>query len=57
MQSDKEEQFLKLCERAAAEQDSEKLLQLAKEILRVLDEKNGPLKRSATASAENSKQQ
>lgn len=56
MQSKKDEQFLKLCEQAANEQDSQKLLELAKEILRVLDDKHG-LKRSATAGADNSRPQ
>jgi hypothetical protein len=39
MQGEKGEQWQKLCEQAAVEQDPEKLLELSKEINRLLEEK------------------
>jgi hypothetical protein len=43
MKNEMKEQWLQLCEQAALEQDSERLLKLIKEISRMLDEKNGRL--------------
>ena len=39
------ERWQQLCEQAANEQDPDKLLELAKEIVRILDEKEERLKR------------
>ena len=44
MQGEKKEQWRRLCEQAAIEQDSEKLLQLTEEINRLLNEKEERLK-------------
>ena len=44
MQGETKEQWMQLCELAANEQDSEKLLALVKEITRLLDEKGQRLK-------------
>jgi hypothetical protein len=44
MQGETKEQWMHLCELAANEQDSEKLLALVKEITRLLDEKDKRLK-------------
>jgi hypothetical protein len=44
MQGETKEQWMQLCELAANEQDSEKLLALVKEITRLLDEKDKRLK-------------
>ena len=49
MQSD--ELWQSLCEQAAKEGDPEKLLELAKEISRLLDEKNDWLKKARQRSA------
>jgi hypothetical protein len=45
MQAERKEQWLQLCELAANEQDSDKLLDLVKEMLRLLDEKEERLKK------------
>jgi hypothetical protein len=39
MKGEKKERWMELCEQAANEQDSEKLIELANEIVRLLDEK------------------
>ena len=44
MQGENGERWRILCERAAAEQDPQKLMELVKEIVRLLDEKNERLK-------------
>ena len=44
MQGEKAELWRKLCEQAAVEQDPDKLLELAREINRLLDEKEARLK-------------
>jgi hypothetical protein len=44
---EKKEQWLQLCEQAAAEQDPERLLKLVDEISRMLDEKNRRLQQSS----------
>jgi hypothetical protein len=44
MEDEKNEPWWKLCEQAANEQDPEKLLALAKEIHRLLEEKEARLK-------------
>jgi hypothetical protein len=41
---DKQEDWMKLCEQAAVEQDPEKLLMLTREICRLLDEREKALK-------------
>jgi hypothetical protein len=45
MQGENAERWRKLCEQAATEQDSEKLMDLVKEITRLLDEKERRLKK------------
>ena len=45
MKGEKAELWRKLCEQAAVEQDPDKLLGLAREINRLLDEKEARLKR------------
>ena len=44
------EHWRQLCERAAVEQDPKKLVELAKEIIRILDEKEARLKRGNNPS-------
>ena len=44
MQGPKKEEWMRLCEMAANEQDSEKLLALVKEINRLLEEKEARLR-------------
>jgi hypothetical protein len=44
MIGENKEKWKALCEQAAVEQDSEKLHELIKEINRLLEEKNAPLK-------------
>jgi hypothetical protein len=51
MQGKVKEQWLQLCEQAAVEQDSQKLIALVEEINRMLDEKEQRLKRSSAAKA------
>lgn len=53
MQGENQERWQALCERAAVEQDPEKLIELAKEISRLLEEKEARLKepRHSTADA------
>ena len=41
------ERWRELCEQASTEQDHQKLLELAKEIIRLLDEKEDRLKKAA----------
>ena len=43
MQGDAKERWLQLCEQAAVEQDRKKLLQLMREISRLLEEKENRL--------------
>ena len=43
-----QEEWMELCALAAKEQDTEKLMQLTKEIIRLLDEKDARLKQSRT---------
>lgn len=45
MKGEKKEHWMHLCELAAEEQDSEKLLELVKEINRLLEEKEQRLKK------------
>lgn len=47
MKGQKKEEWMRLCEMAANEQDSEKLLALVKEINRLLEEKEARLKSQA----------
>ena len=44
MQGEKKERWMSLCEKAAQEQDSEKLMLLVQEITRLLDEKEQRVK-------------
>lgn len=44
MQGERAERWRKLCEQAAVEQDSRKLMELVKEINRLLEEKDQRLK-------------
>jgi hypothetical protein len=44
MQGEKKEHWMSLCEKAAQEQDPEKLMLLVQEITRLLDEKQERLK-------------
>ena len=48
MQGDDAERWRRLCEQAAVEQDSAKLMELVKEINRLLDEKDQRLKQQQT---------
>jgi hypothetical protein len=52
MKGEKKERWLQLCEMAATEQDSEKLLKLVMEINRLLEEKEQRLKGQKSAAAE-----
>ena len=45
MQGQIKEEWMRLCERAATEQDTKKLMDLVSEINRMLDEKEDRLKR------------
>jgi hypothetical protein len=49
MQNEQKEEWMRLCERAANEQDSQKLLELVKQINQILDEKDKRLKKKAQA--------
>ena len=51
MQGQTGERWRKLCEQAAVEQDPHRLLELASEITKLLDEKEERLKRPQEASA------
>lgn len=51
MQGENAERWRKLCEQAAVEQDSQKLMELVKEITRLLDEKERRLKQQSKGSA------
>ena len=53
MQGETKEQWRKLCEQAAVEQDPEKLLQLAKEISALLDQKEQRLHHARTIELPN----
>ena len=46
MQGETKERWMQLCEQAAVEQDSEKLMELIEEINRMLDDKDDRLKRA-----------
>jgi hypothetical protein len=50
MQGEKKERWMSLCEKAAQEQDPEKLMLLVQEITRLLDEKQERLKSSQASS-------
>jgi predicted Zn-dependent protease len=50
MQGEKGERWRKLCEQAASEQDPQKLMELAREIDRLLEEKERRLKEQRTNS-------
>jgi hypothetical protein len=52
MKGEKKERWLQLCEMAATEQDSEKLLKLVMEINRLLEEKEQRLTGQKSAAAE-----
>jgi hypothetical protein len=52
MQGETGERWRKLCEEAAIEQDPERLLQLAQEITRLLDEKEQRLKNTHHSSSQ-----
>lgn len=52
MQGETGERWRKLCEEAAIEQDPERLLQLAQEITRLLDEKEQRLKNTRQGSSQ-----
>lgn len=54
MKGQKKEEWMRLCEMAANEQDSEKLLALVKEINRLLEEKEARLRSQAKPPASNS---
>ena len=47
MQGKTQEHWRELCAQAAVEQDAEKLLELTKEIIRLLDEKEARLKQGS----------
>jgi len=51
MQGQKKEEWMRLCEMAANEQDSNKLLALVKEINRLLEEKEARLRAEAKPPA------
>lgn len=51
MQGENGERWRQLCEQAAIEQDPDKLIQLAHEITRLLDEKEERLKKARQSSA------
>lgn len=54
MKGETAERWRKLCEQAASEQDSERLLELAKEINRLLEEKEERLKKAQRGTEEGS---
>ena len=54
MKGQKKEEWMRLCEMAANEQDSEKLLALVKEINRLLEEKEARLRSEGKPPASNS---
>lgn len=56
MDQEKKERWIRLCELASKEQDSEKLLRLVEEINRLLDEKNQTLKTEKDGSQEQKNQ-
>ena len=49
MQGEKKEQWLSLCEQAAQEQDPDRLMDLVREITRLLDEKQERLRNLGSA--------
>ena len=51
MQGKTKECWMQLCEQAAVEQDSEKLMRLIGEITRMLDDKDERLKRAQSAGS------
>ena len=51
MQGKVKEEWIQICEQAAIEQDSERLMDLVTEINRMLDEKEQRLKRGEPAKA------
>jgi hypothetical protein len=50
MKGEKKEQWMRLCEQAATEQDADKLMELVREINRLLEEKEERLKRGSTVN-------
>ena len=54
MQGQVKEEWMRLCELAAVEKDSQKLLKLVAEINRMLDEKEQRLKRTSSDSKSSS---
>jgi hypothetical protein len=50
MKGEKKEQWMRLCEQAANEQNPDKLIQLVHEINRLLEEKENRLKRESTST-------
>lgn len=56
MDQEKKERWIRLCELASKEQDSEKLLRLVEEINRLLDEKNQTLRTEKDDSQEQKNQ-
>jgi hypothetical protein len=50
MKGERKEQWMRLCEQAATEQDPDKLMELVREINRLLEEKEQRLKRESTAN-------
>ena len=48
MQAEKKERWMRLCEQASTEQDSQKLVALAQEIVRLLEEKQTRLAHAVT---------
>jgi hypothetical protein len=53
MQGQAKERWMQLCERAAVEQDSVKLMALVSEINRMLDEKEHRIKQQRAKTTEN----
>jgi hypothetical protein len=51
MIGENKERWMELCERAAVEQDTSRLIKLAEEIIRLLEEKEDPLKRKSISNA------
>jgi hypothetical protein len=51
MKGEKRERWMELCQQAAVEQNSEKLMELVKEINRLLEEKEDRLKKQRSGSA------
>jgi hypothetical protein len=54
MQGKAKEEWMRLCEQAAVEKDSEKLMKLVAEMSRMLDEKEQRLKRTSPDSGSSS---